>query len=514
MLSRFRRADPARTVLGLATDATRAALEEFATGLAIRPRLRLHDTVEELLADRDFAHTPLILVAAEMGLDVVAARGHVGSPCEIAVLCEDPLEHIALRDADAAMVDRRLRIRPVSATRSAVRGTLSGPVSPDRVLRVGVGDGVPIVIAGRAGPLAAHLVLDLLRLLQLPGLAAAIMLAGPGMDALLTRLRRALPELDTCGRVSAQDEVGRLPSRPALMLALADAPDDESLRALDTSGLAPIVRPAAPSWAEIGRAQADPTADHVARAIHGLYLEERQAAGASANDQPSLRPWEDLPERFREASRLQAAHVQLKLRWAGARAGSDGDPAFTWTGSELAALAEAEHRRWASCIRLEGWVHGPIRDDAAKRSPLLAPFATLSAEIQDLDTLPVRAAPRYSGTPVSRDVVVAVSGEAAARAGFAGAIGRTLADMRIRFTSRLVLRIDEPTPLMAALAAAAVASGIPVQLAFPDEPEAPLHPAFAAAERVAVGIATQHLPAVAHRIWIGSDGRIAPAASF
>ncbi len=510
MLSRFRRSDPSGAVLGLATDATRSALEGFATGLGVRRRLRLHGTVAALTADRDFAVTPLILVAAPASLDVAAARRGAEPPCEIAVLTEDPLDHIVLRDADAAVTDRRLRMRPVSATLAAVRSILSGPAPPDRILRAGPGDGVPILIAGRAGPLAAHLVLDLLRQLQLPGLTAAITLAGPGMAALLNQLRQAMPELDACGRVSARDEADLQTFRPAPIFCLADAPDEATLRALDPSGLAPVVRLAVPSWVEVGQAQADPTADRVARAIHGLHLEERHAAGC-ADDLPSLRPWEDLPERFREASRLQASHVPLKLRWAGARPGRDGDPPFAWTAPELAALAEAEHRRWASCIRLEGWRRGPTRDDATKRSPLLVPFAALSAEMQDLDMLPVRAAPRYVGAPVTRDVIVAVEGDAVTLPGFAGAISRTLAEVRTRFSRRVVLRLGEATTLMAALAEAAAAAGIPVQLALPEEPDAPLHPAFAAAERVAVGAAVQHLPGVAHRVRIGADGRLAPA---
>ncbi len=497
-------------MLGLACDARSDEVEALATGMRLHPRLRLHRTVDALVADPAFGATPTILVAAGMpgtAAAQLAARRGSGEPGEVLLLADDPLDGIAVRDADAAMPDGRLRMRPVTAAGMGTRAILSGPAPLDRVLRVGPAGGVPILVAGRAGTLAAQLVLDLLRQLQLPGLTAEVTLAGTGMDVLLARMRQAMPELDQCGHVTAQARVAA-GARPALIFALADAPDDGTLRALDPSGLAPILHLARPSWEEVGRALLDPAADSAARRVHGLHVDERRAPGLDQEDLPSLRPWETLPERFREASRLQAAQVPLMLRWAGARLGRTGAAPFTWTAAELTALAEAEHDRWAACMRLEGWRHGAERDDGTKRSPFLVPFAALAAATRDLDTLPVRAA----GAAASRDVVVAVGGDAQPSPGFARSTARTLDALRARFTGCLVLRLEDATVLMAALADAAGSAGIPVQLALPNEPDGPVPPVLAAAERVAVGAARRHLPGVTQRLRMSADGQLSDSS--
>ena len=51
-----------------------------------------------------------------------------------------------------------------------------------------------------------------------------------------------------------------------------------------------------------------------------------------------------------------------------------------------------EHRRWAEERLNRGWRPGP-RDDAAKRTPYLVPYADLPEAIKEYDRAPVREIP-------------------------------------------------------------------------------------------------------------------------
>ena len=43
-------------------------------------------------------------------------------------------------------------------------------------------------------------------------------------------------------------------------------------------------------------------------------------------------------------------------------------------------LAENVHENWAKARLEEGWVYGPVRDDAQKTTPCLVPYAELPKE--------------------------------------------------------------------------------------------------------------------------------------
>ena len=57
-------------------------------------------------------------------------------------------------------------------------------------------------------------------------------------------------------------------------------------------------------------------------------------------------------------------------------------------------LAKLEHDRWEAERRADGWVYGPTRDAASKRSPYLVPWEELSEDVRDLDRDAVGAIPR------------------------------------------------------------------------------------------------------------------------
>ena len=49
------------------------------------------------------------------------------------------------------------------------------------------------------------------------------------------------------------------------------------------------------------------------------------------------------------------------------------------------ALAKNTHEVWAAGRIAEGWMYGPLRDDAARRHPCLVPYEELSESEREYD---------------------------------------------------------------------------------------------------------------------------------
>jgi voltage-gated potassium channel Kch len=131
-----------------------------------------------------------------------------------------------------------------------------------------------------------------------------------------------------------------------------------------------------------------------ARALHECYLAMRSAAGEKAADNPSLVPWDRLPEHLKASNRDQVAHLRVKLMAVGRdlAPGADG-PSDPLSPDEIELLAEMEHRRWCDHERFAGWTLGPHKDVEAKTTPHLVPWEELPEQIRDIDREFARAIP-------------------------------------------------------------------------------------------------------------------------
>lgn len=136
--------------------------------------------------------------------------------------------------------------------------------------------------------------------------------------------------------------------------------------------------------------------DQLAQLIHQRYVEKRTAEGHSPAKFPAMRPWDELPESYREANRHQADHISVKLRavrcQAIPEADRDGAEPAVWTEEEIEILAQMEHERWAANRWLEGWRQGP-RDEVRKLNPTLVPWEELDEATRDYDRSAVRQIP-------------------------------------------------------------------------------------------------------------------------
>jgi hypothetical protein len=76
-------------------------------------------------------------------------------------------------------------------------------------------------------------------------------------------------------------------------------------------------------------------ASQLARAIHRAYVANRAALGERPNVNPSMRPWEQLPDELSNASLAQSAHIGTKLETIDCIVipESPRGPDFAFTGS-------------------------------------------------------------------------------------------------------------------------------------------------------------------------------------
>ena len=140
------------------------------------------------------------------------------------------------------------------------------------------------------------------------------------------------------------------------------------------------------------------TFETLARAFHDDYVRNESAKGLTPLENPSMVPWEELPENLRDSNREAAANIRTKLDAIGCdiTVTSDWDvKPFEFSSEELELMARMEHERWVEEKLREGWRHGPSRDDAKKAHPSLVPWSELSEEEKDKDRNPVRALPGF-----------------------------------------------------------------------------------------------------------------------
>ena len=139
------------------------------------------------------------------------------------------------------------------------------------------------------------------------------------------------------------------------------------------------------------------TYELLARAIHQTYLDEQHESGATAATNPSIVPWEQLPDSLKESNRRQAAHIGTKLAAIGRGIGPltdwDADKT-TFTPDEVELLAEMEHDRWVTQRRSAGWTPGP-KDIEAKTTPHLVPWNELTDDVKEWDRHAVRDIPAF-----------------------------------------------------------------------------------------------------------------------
>jgi hypothetical protein len=136
----------------------------------------------------------------------------------------------------------------------------------------------------------------------------------------------------------------------------------------------------------------------LARAIHANYVASRRLEGQSAETNPSMVDWQQLPDSLKESNRAQAADIFRKL----ALIDFDIVPMTDWdaeplafTADEIEVLAPGEHERWMKERLAAGWRPAAVKDEARKESPYLVSYGDLPENVKEIDRAAVRGIPGF-----------------------------------------------------------------------------------------------------------------------
>jgi hypothetical protein len=133
----------------------------------------------------------------------------------------------------------------------------------------------------------------------------------------------------------------------------------------------------------------------IAQTIHGYYR-HMQHANTHSHD-PSMVPWDKLPQHLKESNRQHADHTLEKLSEIGCdvREVTSRNVRLTkFTEDEVEVMAEMEHGRWNVERLIDGWRWGERKDVMKKTSPYLVGWSELPDEAKEWDRELVRQIPR------------------------------------------------------------------------------------------------------------------------
>lgn len=127
---------------------------------------------------------------------------------------------------------------------------------------------------------------------------------------------------------------------------------------------------------------ADDLSERLGRLIHERFVEGCLRRGQKLGSTPALCPWSELDEELRRSNRRQADDIGVKLHMVGCAVvpADRGTDEFRFTPEEVEVLAQREQERWMRAARADGWVYGPVRDRARRRSPDLVEWEELGSE--------------------------------------------------------------------------------------------------------------------------------------
>ncbi|MBW8812784.1 MAG: hypothetical protein JF588_05105 [Caulobacterales bacterium] len=175
--------------------------------------------------------------------------------------------------------------------------------------------------------------------------------------------------------------------------------------------------------------------DAAARAFSEAYRALLTDAQRNDPANRSGRPWDELDETFRQATRDAVAHIPAKLasaavdpvHWRGV-AGPPRLPSgigLCANEAERDALAALEHERWNAQRRLAGWRWAdiPAKDEKRRLHPSLVPYEALPESVKAYDRAlveeteavccgprpPLRPAQPAEPAPAAPDVVVSLA---------------------------------------------------------------------------------------------------------
>jgi TrkA family protein/RyR domain-containing protein len=141
------------------------------------------------------------------------------------------------------------------------------------------------------------------------------------------------------------------------------------------------------------------TSEVIARLRHEAYLEWERKRGSTPEMNPSMVPWDELPESLKASNRAFAQGVGQKLAASGcalvpAAVVKVDEVPKVFSDGEVEELARGEHDRWMNDLVADGWRFGAgPKDPSAKTHPLLKPWEELDEVARERDRDSIRDLP-------------------------------------------------------------------------------------------------------------------------
>ena len=136
----------------------------------------------------------------------------------------------------------------------------------------------------------------------------------------------------------------------------------------------------------------------LARASHEEYVRSEKKKGFTPQTNPSMVPWEELPENLKESNRNQSEHIRVKLEAIGCDIAMTTDwdaSVLEFSPKEVELLAEMEHERFVKERLRAGWRYSRTKDLEKKTNPTPVPWKDLPEEEREKDRLFVRGLPKF-----------------------------------------------------------------------------------------------------------------------
>lgn len=126
----------------------------------------------------------------------------------------------------------------------------------------------------------------------------------------------------------------------------------------------------------------------LAKAIHELYCRNERDEGVTQATNPSIAPWEDLPQTLQSSNLAQAEDIPYKLKKLGYKiveSGGSSPYSMSLDPDIVEWLAAREHDRWVAEKIRDGWKYGPKKDTQKRLHHLLIPYRELDESERQKD---------------------------------------------------------------------------------------------------------------------------------
>jgi hypothetical protein len=188
--------------------------------------------------------------------------------------------------------------------------------------------------------------------------------------------------------------------------------------------------------------------DRLAKIINGIYMTDPSDIGDNIPLDNVQRDWNDLKEFKRKQNRMQADHIEVKLRAIRCSTDAKSPSGFAFADDEVELLSSMEQERWVSTQRYAGWTYGPKKVEDAKVNPKLVPWEKKPMQERESESRLIKIQPavfaQHEGVYFCRQLIIGVTGHRLHKLdidnpSLIGGIENVLAELKRKYEGRKII---------------------------------------------------------------------------